>query len=369
MAFRVKTFVEIAASMLSHMRAAQRLITDFNVGSVNRTMLEAPAAEVDELYQSYAQGLLEAIPIAIYQSFDFPRQDALSASGLVRFFAEPGHAELVVVPPGFLVGGAGGLQYQVAAQVVIPVGALFVDALVVCTTRGVAGNAQPNTITNLISSAVDLRSVTNLAALANGRGKETEEERKLRFNDFVATLARGTPAACKYAARLARILNPLDGNVLERVTRCELVEGPGHVDVWIHNGAGNTSDALLARATELVHGGWLDPKTGRPADGYDPTGARVDVLKMTEIPVPAMVRVEAPPIARTPALEARIIAAAAAAIRNVRSGGSLLPIELSNAALALGAPITGAEPGSPLLAVPCPISAALIPGTIAVEWI
>lgn len=368
MAFRVKTFIQIASDMLAHMRAAQRRISDFNVGSVNRVMLEAPAAEIDELYQSYTRGLIEAIPVAIYRSFDFELQEAVSASGLVRFSAVPGHSEPVVIRVGFLVA-AGGLQYQVAAEAVIPVGQLTVDVLVVCRTKGVEGNAQPDTITSLVSSAVDLQGVTNPAALSNGRGMETDEERKLRFNEYVRTLARGTPASCVYAARQARLVDSSTGFILERVTRAELQETPGHTDMWIHNGAGNTSDALLKRATDLVLGGWSDPITGLPVAGYDAVGARLDVLKMAEIPVSATLQVQVPTAARTEAMRAKIIAAVSGAIRAVRSGESLLPIDLVNAALALRAPVQGAEVSAPVLAVACPIKAVLVPGTITIVWI
>jgi hypothetical protein len=47
----------------------------------------------------------------------------------------------------------------------------------------------------------------------------------------------------------------------------------------------------------------------------------------------------------------------------------MLPIDLVNAALALRAPVNGAEVAAPLLAVPCPISAVLVPGTLTIDWI
>jgi Baseplate J-like protein len=367
MAFRVKTFIQIIGDMVAHMRASQRRVTDFNVGSVNRTLLEAAGAEVDELYQAYAQGLLDAIPVAIYRSFDFDTKPALSASGLVRFSATPSHESLVTIPAGFMVAAPGGVQFQVAQQYTIPVGQQTVDALVVCTAPGTAGNVAANTITSLVSSAVDLGSVTNLAAFTNGRGVESEAERKLRFISYIRTLAKGTPEACIYAAKLAQITDPASGLLLERVARCELEETPGHVDMWIHNGAGGTSDALLARAEQLVHGGWTDEQ-GLVASGYDPTGMRVDVQKMSEITVNASIRVQVPPTLRTAALEAKVKAAVGGAIRGIRSGGTLLPIDMVNAALALRAPVQGAEIVSPLVATPCPLSSVLMPGTVAVAW-
>ena len=47
MAFQIKNFVSICAGMINSMRANQTQITDFNVGSVARTLIEAPAIEID----------------------------------------------------------------------------------------------------------------------------------------------------------------------------------------------------------------------------------------------------------------------------------------------------------------------------------
>jgi uncharacterized phage protein gp47/JayE len=368
MAFRVKTFLEITADMVARMRATTRRITDYNVGSANRSMLEAAGGEVDELYQAYAQGLIEGIPLAIYRSFDFELRPATAASGMVRFFAAPGYDSVVRIPPGFTVA-AGGLQFRTAAAAEIPVGQASVDVLVICATDGTAGNVAAGAIVSAVSSAAGLASVNNPAAFLNGRGIETEAERKLRFQQFVRALARGTAESCVYAAKAATVVDPLRGVASERVARAEKEEVPGHTVIWIHNGAGGTSDALLARARDLVWGGWTNPATGQPEPGYAPAGRRVDVEKMTEIPVHATIRVQAAGTARTDALKARCIAAAGGAIRGVRSGSTLLPVELVNAVLALRAPVTGAEVGAPLLAVPCPLSAVLVPGTIAIEWI
>src|SRR3546814_7934576 len=84
MAFQTKDFVSIVASMINWMRSTQSKITDFNIGSVARTMVEAPAAEIDELYQQFFFGLKEAIPVSVYQSFDFEPIEAVPAAGLVR---------------------------------------------------------------------------------------------------------------------------------------------------------------------------------------------------------------------------------------------------------------------------------------------
>src|SRR3546814_2193358 len=107
MAFQTKDFVSIVASMINWMRSTQSKITDFNIGSVARTMVEAPAAEIDELYQQFFFGLKEAIPVSVYQSFDFEPIEAVPAAGLVRISIAP-VASNTIIPAGTTFTPQGG---------------------------------------------------------------------------------------------------------------------------------------------------------------------------------------------------------------------------------------------------------------------
>ena len=80
MAFQLKDFASIAASMINHMKSVTSQITDFAVGGVARTLVEAPAVEIDQAYQQFFIGVKEAIPVATYESFDFARLAATTRS-------------------------------------------------------------------------------------------------------------------------------------------------------------------------------------------------------------------------------------------------------------------------------------------------
>jgi hypothetical protein len=56
MAFQLKDFVSIVAAMLNRAKATQSRLTDFEVGSVARTLIEAPAIEIEQLYQRMFAG-------------------------------------------------------------------------------------------------------------------------------------------------------------------------------------------------------------------------------------------------------------------------------------------------------------------------
>lgn len=366
MAFRIKDFLQITSGMIAHMRAVSIQLTDFNIGSVARTMVEAPAVEIDELYQAFAQGLVEAIPTVLYQSFDFPLLDAAAASGYLRISVPTPRTSPLTFPMGALVGTATGVQYRLATAATIQTGGTWVEVIAVCTQPGAVGNAAPGTITRLISSGSGLASVTNPLAFQNGRGSETKAERKLRFGEFIQTLAGGTIRAVQIAAKAATVVDA-NGVTIERVARTKVEETPGHVVCWMHNGVGSTSAALLARAVELVEG-YADANTGELKPGKRPTGMRVDVRIMREIPVDVSLLVQAPLALRTDATKEQIKAVVAGVIRAVASGDRLLPLDLENAPLALAGVVLGVQIEAPLLVIPCPINSVLVPGALEVRW-
>ncbi len=365
-AFAIKTFPVITQHMIAELRSSQDKITDFNVGSVARTMLEAPASEIEEAYEMMAAGLIEAIPTAIYRSFDFPLEPARRASGVLRLASRNDRVQPVPVPVGVLFSTTGGQRFRTAEAVEIPPLGGSVEAVAAAVEEGPSGNVAAQTVTRLVSSLPGFGSVTNDHPFGNGRGMETEAERKARFQDYVKALARGTVHAQRHAAKLARRLDPRTGLPAERVMRAEVVEGPGHVRLYVHNGTGSTSPALVDLAQTIIDG-WTDPD-GIPVPGWRPAGMRLDVIAMAEQAVPVALRVQAAAPLRTDATKKKIRDAAGAAIRATRNHSRLLPSEILAAVFALEE-VDGAGIDAPTLVTPCPPHKVLVPGEVAVTWV
>jgi hypothetical protein len=98
MSFQVKKFSSIVASLINWMSSNQDKITDFNVGSVARTILESVAIELEELYYQLLRAVEEAIEESIYRAFNFPRNPAERSTGLVRFYRLSGTDFAIIVP-------------------------------------------------------------------------------------------------------------------------------------------------------------------------------------------------------------------------------------------------------------------------------
>jgi len=103
MSFQIKKFSSILASLINWISGATDKINDFNPGSVIRTILEAFAMELEELYYQLLLATQEAIEEAIYRTFNFPRNPAISATGSVRFYRLTGSDVAVTVPLGTIV--------------------------------------------------------------------------------------------------------------------------------------------------------------------------------------------------------------------------------------------------------------------------
>ena len=289
--------------MLNHIRGATTKITDLLPGSVSRTLVEAPAVEIEELYLQIFNGLREAIPVATFKSFGFDKLPAAVAAGYVSVAsAAPLEADFPI-PAGTEFTATDGRSYLSTEAVTWPAGTSIVVIPVAHTVPGLVGNIAAGAITNSPLFGVGF-TVSN-QAIINGRNVETNTEREARFAEFVASLSRGTVSACTYAARSASVLAE-DGSISEYVTRLGLIEDPGFVRIYLYSSRGAPSAALLTKAQCIIDG-WRDVSTGAITPGYRAGGVRVDVMPMIGRPVPLSVRVEMlPGYSLTPSVEQQL---------------------------------------------------------------
>lgn len=287
MAFQIKDFASISASMVNWLRATQQKITDFNVGSIGRSLVEAPAVEIDQLYQQMFIGLKESIPVSVYNSFNFNLITAVPASGLIRVFITPTTVPTLVPASTTFTPATGGATYSSNADVTIAIGASYADVLVTCDTSGTVGNIAAGISFTASPDIPGFTSATNVAAFASGIDTETEDERKSRFNAFVSALNRGTLDAIKYGLTLANLTDS-SGNVIERVASSSIIEPwltdpmatVSLVNAYIHNGVGSTSVALVNRAKEVAYG--YTDANGVRVPGWKAAGTKLVIYAATE---------------------------------------------------------------------------------------
>lgn len=288
MPFQIKDFVSIVAGLINHARGVTDKITDFLPGSVARTLMEAPAVEVEELYMQMFLGLRDAIPVATFLSFGFERLPAAVAHGFVSISRTPAPNQDSTVPIGTVFKATDGREYTSTGAVDWPSGVSIVRVPVSFSTAGLSGNIAEGLITS--SDAFSDQFVISNGAIETGSDIESDAEREARFAEFIGSLSRGTVAACLYAAKQAAILD-VNGNRYEYVIRAGINEQPGHVRIYIYSNRGAASADLVAHGQRIMDG-WRDDVTGAVTPGYRAAGVRVDVLAMIERAVTLSIAVE-----------------------------------------------------------------------------
>lgn len=281
MTFQLKDFKSIVAAMINYSRATQDTLTDFHVGSVVRTLFEAPAIEIDELYQQVFFGLLDAIPVAVYQAFGFERLPAAAASGTVRFYLSEASETDITIPAGTVVlCSDDGTSYRTAEEAVVETGALSVDVRCIAIGTGTAWNKAAGQVDDLDTSVDGIEGVSNITAMTGGRAEESDDEMKQRFIEYIGALSKSTVKAVLYGVKQA-VVQDANGMVTEYVTQAGLTESPGVVNLYIYGSGGVPSARLIEHAQILIDGTY-DPETGIYVEGYRPTGVGVFVSAMSE---------------------------------------------------------------------------------------
>jgi len=283
--FQIKHFETITATMLNWMNGAQSRVTDFNVGSVIRTLFEAVAMALEEIYYYLHRAMEAAIPAAIYDAFSFQKLGGTFATGSATFSRPVADLTDHTIPSGTSIATAGGVRFQTTETVTLSAGSTSVSAAIQAEMAGSAGNVAAGIVTVLQSSVPGIYAVTNSTPTLGGADLEDDSERKNRFQAYIQSLARATQDGLIYGAMTAT-LTDADGNVLERVTGASTTHiATAYVNVYIDNGtASGPSTALIAQVQNILDG-YRDASGARIA-GYRAAGVQVDVTPATITAVP-----------------------------------------------------------------------------------
>lgn len=284
--------------MINVMKSTQNQVTDFNKGSVVRSLLGAFAAEMDELYQEMFIGLKEAIPVSIYQTFSFNPLPAVAASGNITVNITS-QSSSVLIPAGSVFTFVNGsVSFVSQADVTIAAGNTSGSVYAVANLAGVVGNVPINTSFVMTPAVSSFVSASNPVAFNNGADQESADAQQQRFQAFITALQRGTLSAIQYGAMQAQLLDA-NGVVTERVATAAIVEPyltdntqpVGLVNVYLHNGTAPASSALIAQAQKIIYG-YYDTNNN-PVPGYKAAGVQVNVYAASTLTVNATAHITA----------------------------------------------------------------------------
>ncbi len=263
----------VSATLLSYMAAQSGVVSDYNDGSQIRTLSEA-IGSVAEIEGVIANALaVQAAVQAAYSVFGIIPQAAQSAVGAVTFLTGTGSnpplaSQNVVIGVGTVIGTGGGVNFQTTETVTLLSGTTSVSATISALQTGLTGNVQTGSITNLITSLPYPVFVTNTAPTSGGANAELPSQTFARLTSKVLSFGLASPVAIANAS--IGITAPNSTEVVKFATVYEpwtvnIASGAGF-DLYVDNGSGTASSALLSAVTSVINGSYTLNQSGyRPA--------------------------------------------------------------------------------------------------------
>lgn len=258
---RIKTFDEIVRDMLAKVATRTRL-SNFNPGSIIRTLVEIIAFAIAELYGLVAavikQGFLSTatgfwLELKV-KEYNLTRKPAITARGRVAFGRRRNLSANVTIPAGVIVStltDQNGRQYRFVTteEIILQSGAAEVQVPIVAEGPGAAYNVGAGAIQKLSVYVSGIDYVRNNGGWITAEGADTETDEELRRRGFLAwaELARGgtRDAYVAWALAVPGVKNVFVDDTLPR--------GQGTVDVYIISASGLPTPALVAEVQAVVN--------------------------------------------------------------------------------------------------------------------
>jgi uncharacterized phage protein gp47/JayE len=218
------------------------VITDVNVGSVARTMLETVAKELGAIYAelnlAYDAGFVETAEGSsldrVVALLGYRRFRAGRASGLVSFTRRPGNPGEITIPAGTPVTDTTDkIRYETIDSHLMRAE----ESVAQVRVRGASEATpvvEPNTLTVIGRAVAGLSGVTNERATTRSSDNESDDDLRLRVSGALAAASKGAVESIRYG-----LMNLPE---VRDVVVTEMPNGlPGEIDVAVSLADGSTT--------------------------------------------------------------------------------------------------------------------------------
>jgi len=269
MKLQLQTFDTLVQNMAAQLQASASTLLDLTIGSTLRAVIEA-SASIGLWMQWLSLLVLQTTRAATSNGpdldtwmgdFSLTRLPATPAVGMVTF-SRFTPTQPALLPAGTLVLTADGSQsFAVSIDTtsqawstaqngyVIAAGAPSLSVPVVAVTAGSAGNVQAGTITLLGSALPGIDTVQNAAPMQGGLDAEADAAFRARFQAYINSRSRATPAAVAYA--VTSVQQGLDYTIQENVDPTGAPMA-GQFVVTVDDGSGAPATPLLAAVQAAI---------------------------------------------------------------------------------------------------------------------
>jgi hypothetical protein len=184
---------------------AQSPLSDINIGSVTRTVVEAIGREIatvyQEVYNAYLAGFVDTAQGAsldhVVAILDVQRRGAEYAIGLATFLRDPAISGNVTIPAGTQLATAKRIVFETAQLRTLQQGQQRMDVPISATgdAKGPLGVVPAGSIITLDPPIAGIASVTNFEPTTLGAAPETDDALRLRAKAVLQGSGNATLAA------------------------------------------------------------------------------------------------------------------------------------------------------------------------------
>ncbi len=283
-----RTASEITQDAIATLLSSTPSVTNLNVGSLVRALMDALGAEASLIEQETTDQVAQAVLNAAYSIWQVAPLPAVASVYQLQLTNSTSSA--IAVTQGTLAQILGGsLQWATQSPVTVPAnGTATVNAQ--CSQTGSQTNVPANTITQFVTPIPGL-TVTNPSnqAVVAGADAETETETQARLSNLVASVHRGDPRAIEVGMLTANIQDSA-GNITEQVTKAlAKTLSSGEAVGYGYNGVGAMSSSLLTQLQDVING--YTDASGVVHPGYKAAGVICTAYDATQNAVNVSVQV------------------------------------------------------------------------------
>ena len=251
-----QTTTQIATDAIASVTSSTSKASNFNVGSLVRSLIDAFAAESAVLEQQTQELFAQATTNAPYQLLDLAPAGAVGSVYSLQFTLSSSATSSVTLAAGEAAAVPGSSLQWLTAQPITLTPGQSASTTAACTTTGAITNVPANSITQLVTPTPNV-TVTNLSAQPTvlGRDAETQVQLQAQLGQQVNRLQRGIPSSVEAGALTSQITDA-SGNPTEQVVKAREIDSTtyGLGFCYVFNGSGPMSSALLTQTQNVVNG-------------------------------------------------------------------------------------------------------------------
>jgi len=250
---QLRTYDQIVADMLGKI-AARTKLTNFNIGSVIRTLVEvigSAIADLGELTLAALKAGFLATATGYWldlkaREFGVIRHPAKRTEGIVYFVRAVPRDENITIPAGTIVStlkdpDGKAYRYSTQTEVVLVAGTSEIAAPIIAQSAGAAYNVGPGSIKKTVIHLRGVDSVENRSDWITSEGTDQETDESLRKRAFLAweELTQGSTERAYISWALS------DPRVTSAFVNSYHPRGQGTVNIYILGAGGMPSPSLI----------------------------------------------------------------------------------------------------------------------------